>query len=266
MESALSEIEFLALSPNRVAVLRRLAQEPHTRPELARATGASQATLGRIIRDFQARSWIRRADGAYVTTATGNLVADGFLDLLEIMQTEGKLRDIVPYLPADALGFDLRRLDDATVTTPSRTKPNAPVQRVLDLLQDADAVRAFSHAFNEGSLRVVERRVTDGEMTFDGVFSQSAIDAVAHDAGLRRRLESLLDATGAALRVREAEIPLAVTVVDEVVHMLLRDDSGVLQASIDTDDDAVRTWADETFDRYWNAASPIDRDDLPGSE
>lgn len=262
MESALSEIEFLALSPNRVAVLRRLARERHTRTDLAVETGASQATLGRILRDFEERSWIRRADGGYVATATGELVADGFLDLLEIMEIEGDLRPIVRYLPTDALGFDLRRFEDATITVPSGTRPNAPVKRILEFLRNGEAVRVFSHAFNEGSLRVIEERVSAGEATFRGVFSRSALDAVADDAGLRRRLDSLLDMPDARLRVRDGEIPVAVTVVDDVVHLLLRDANGVLQASVDTDDATVHEWATETFEAYWEAATPVDRDEL----
>jgi predicted transcriptional regulator len=262
MESALSEIEFIALSPNRVAVLRRLAQERHTRTDLAVATGASQATLGRILRDFEERSWIRRVDGGYVTTATGELVAEGFFDLLDVVELEGDLRPIVRYLPADELGFDLRRLDDATITVPSGTKPNAPVKRVLDFLRTAADVRVFSHAFNEGSLRVIEERVSSGEMTFEGVFSRSALDAVADEAGLRRRLGSLLDAPTARVRVRDGAIPLAVTVADGVVHMLLRDENGILQASIDTDDATVSGWARETFDAYWAAAEPVAPDEL----
>jgi len=262
MESALSEIEFLALSPNRVAVLRRLAEEPHTRTDLAVATGASQATLGRILRDFEERSWIRRVEGGYVATATGELIADGFLDLLAILEIEGELRPIVRYLPTDELGFDLRRFEDATITVPSGTKPNAPVKRVLDFLRTAADVRVFSHAFNEGSLRVIEERVSAGETTFEGVFSRSALDAVADDAGLRRRLGSLLDTPSATVRVRDGEIPLAVTVADGVVHMLLRDENGILQASVDTDDPAVRDWARETFESYWEAAERVDPDEL----
>jgi len=263
MESALAEIEFLALSPNRVSVLRRLVEDRHTRTDLAVATGASQATLGRILRDFEERSWIRRTEGAYVATATGELVADAFLDLLATMETEHDLRPIVDYLPTDALEFDLRRFEDATITVPSGTKPNAPVGRVLDLLEEASSVRVFSHAFNEGSLGVVERRVTAGEMTFEGVFSREAIEAVADDDSLRRRLESILDAPDASIRVYEAEIPLAVTAADDTVHLLLRDANGVLQASVDTDDPVVREWAHDRFERYWTEATAVG-DDLDG--
>ncbi|MFC6824902.1 helix-turn-helix transcriptional regulator [Halopelagius fulvigenes] len=262
MESALEEIEFLALSSNRVEVLRLLSDGPRTRNELASETGASQATLGRILGDFEERSWVRREGSKYEATATGRLVSRGFTDLLEILETEGELRGIVRYLPTRAMDFDLRHLADATITVPSETRPNAPVQRVLDLLDDADEVRAFSHAFNEQSLTVVQERTTAGEQTFEAVLSRHAVSALAEDSTLRRRLESLLDADAAEIRTRNEDIPLAVTIVDDVVHLLVRDGSGVLRASVDTDDETVRSWARDTFDEYWESASPLDRDEF----
>lgn len=257
MESALEEIEFLALSSNRVEVLRFLASAPHTRGELASETGASQATLGRIIEDFEERSWIHREGGRYVTTATGRIVADGFTDLLDIFDTERQLRDIVRYLPTDAMEFDLRHLADATITAPSQMRPNAPVQRLLSLLRDADDVRVFSHAFNDQTLTVIKERVTAGEQTFKGVFSRGAIEALISDDTLRHRLRTLLAEDAASLRVRPEGIPVAAMIADDVVHMLLRDGNGVIQASIDTDEPVVRSWASDAFDRYWESASPV---------
>ena len=264
MESSLETIEFLARSSNRVDVLRALAVERRTRTDLADATGASQATLGRVLDDFEERSWIRKEGSEYVATATGRLVAEGFSDLLEILDTERELRPVVRYLPTHAMEFDLRRLADATITVPSETRPNAPVGRLVDLIRDADDVRVFSHAFNERSLSVTAERTVGSERTFRGVFSRTAIEALADDAELRDRLETLLAADGAAVRVREEGIPLAATVADDAVHLLLRDENGVLRASVDTDDRAVRSWANDTFDHYWRSADPLDPADLSG--
>ncbi|ELY53301.1 helix-turn-helix transcriptional regulator [Natronolimnohabitans innermongolicus] len=256
-ESALQEIEFLALSPNRVAVLEALAETPHTRTELASETGASQATLGRILGDFQDRSWIRRDGSEYAATATGALVASGMTDLQEIIETERRLRSVVDYLPADELTFDLRRLADARITTPSQTRPNAPLSRLLELLRDAADVRTVSHAFNEQTLTVVDERTAAGEQTFRGVFSRSAIDALADDSELRARLASLRSTDEASIRVRDDAVPLAVMILDDTVYLLVRDEQGVLRASIDTDDPAVRTWATETVAEYWSSARTL---------
>ncbi|SEW11461.1 helix-turn-helix transcriptional regulator [Natrinema salifodinae] len=262
MESALEEIEFLALSSNRVEVLRLLAERRHTRTELAEATGASQATLGRILGDFEERSWIRREDGEYVATATGRLVADGFTDLQEILEIEGTLRDIVDYLPTHAMDFDLRRLSDATITVPSATRPNAPLGRLLGILREADTVRAFSHTFNEQTLGVVREQVVGDDQRFKGVFGRTAIDALADESELRRQLEALLDADEAEIRVREEGVPIAVMVADETVYVLLRDENGVLRASVDTADDAVRSWAEDSLDHYWRTATPLESETL----
>ncbi|MFB1065872.1 helix-turn-helix transcriptional regulator [Natrinema sp. H-ect4] len=262
MESALEEIEFLALSANRVEVLGLLAEGRHTRNELATATGASQATLGRILGDFEDRSWIRHDGSEYVATATGRLVAEGFTDLQEILETEGKLRDIVDYLPTHAMDFDLRRLSDATITVPSATRPNAPLSRLLDFIRDGDDVRTFSHTFNGQTLRVVRERVTAGNQRFSGVFGRNAIDALADESELRNQLEALLAAEDAEIRVREEGVPIAIMIVDEVVYLLLRDENGILRASVDTEDAAVRSWAEDSLDHYWRTATPLEAETL----
>ncbi|WP_415382456.1 helix-turn-helix transcriptional regulator [Halosimplex sp. TS25] len=262
MDAALEDVEFLALSANRVEVLQSLAARSRSRSDLAAETGASQATLGRILSDFQERSWVRRTDGEYEATATGRLVADAFSDLLDVLETERQLRDIVADLPTDAMGFDLARLADATITVPTETRPNAPLQRLIDLEREAETIRAFSHAFNEQTLALTADRTADGDVSFSGVFSRSAIDALASESTLRRRLETLLGAEAASVRVRDDGVPLAGTLVDDRVHLLVRDDSGVLRASIDTDDPAVVAWAEDAFERYWSDATPLGRRDL----
>lgn len=42
----------------------------------------------------------------------------------------------------------------------------------------------------------------------------------------------------------------------------MRDENGILQASIDTDHAAVRKWADNTFSQHWEAATPLDPSEL----
>ncbi|WP_262178132.1 helix-turn-helix transcriptional regulator [Haloarcula laminariae] len=262
MEETLAEIEFLALSPNRVTVLESLAEGRRTRSELAEATGASQATLGRILGDFEDRDWATRIDGGYAATATGRLVAEGFRDLLDVMAVERELRDVVAYLPTEAMEFDLRHLADATIVTPTQTRPNAPLQRLLALMRDAESVTAFSHALNDQSLSVVADRL--GAQEFEAVLTRGAVDSLTADETLRARLRRVVSAPSAGVRVADGDIPVAVTVADDVVNFLVRDDRGVVQASVDTTDPAVREWAQRRYEHYRVNSEPLTAEDLDG--
>ena len=261
MDRVLAEMEFLARSANRGDVLTLVSEAPHDRQALARETGASQPTLGRILRDFEERNWVRATDSGYTATATGRLVAAGLTELSESLAAELHLRQISEWLPTDDLGFDLGRLGEATITTPTQTRPSAPISRVIELIEAAHRVRIFSHAFNEQTLAAVVEWVTDGGQ-FEGVFSAAAIDAVAHEPALRGQLQQLQAADGANIRVIEDAIPLAVTVADDTVSLLLRDDDGRLQAAVDTNDPEVEVWATDRHGRYWESARPLAESDL----
>lgn len=252
----LSEIEFLARSANRIETLAVLSEAAYTRRELGEQVDASQPTLGRVLRDFSDRNWITYDGERYAATATGELVATGIVDLFERLTIEGTLRPIVDYLPTDAMDVDLRHFDDATVTTPTGTRPNAPLERMLDLLRATDQVRLVSHSFNRGKLDLLHRRVTDGTVTARGVFAESAVDAVRSDPDLRRPFDAIVDADPAAIRVTTEPVPLALELTDDRVHLLLRDDEGVVRAALDTGDETVRQWAEETFERFWTTAEP----------
>lgn len=262
MEEALDEMEFLALSANRIAALEALADRPHTRGDLAASIGASQSTLGRILSDFEDRRWVTRTEEGYVATATGRLVAEGVGELLAVIETDRTLRPVLEWLPTGAMDFDLRHLRDASITAPSPTRPSAPLQRGLELLRDASVIKVCSHAFNEQSLSLIRERVVTESLSFEGVLSRAAIDALATDSALRADLETVAQATTATIRVHEAEIPVAIAITDDRVHLMLRDGAGVLRATVDTDDPDVLSWARETHDRYWNGATELDPEEL----
>ena len=265
MDDALSEIEFLSRSANRVLVLERLAEDRYTRGELGTEIGASQATLGRILEDFTERSWIRHDGTEYVATATGRLVADSVTDLLESLETETKLREIIDYLPTHAMDFDLEHLSDATITVPTQTRPSAPLREVLAVMEDATHLRVFSHAFNEQSIEIVERRVRTGAQTFEAVLSESAVTAIADNETLWEQLQSLASADDGHLRVRTDGVPLAATLTNDTVVFLLRDGRGLVQASLASNNDRVYQWAVETHDHYWRTAAPFDPEQYDAS-
>jgi len=253
----LEEVEFLARSPNRIEVLAALAEEPLTRGDLAEAVEVSQPTLGRILRDLTDRRWVATDGDRYRITATGGLVADGITDLRERLATETALRDIVEYLPTAAIDVDLTHFADARITTPTGTRPNKPIRRMLDLLADTERALLLSHAFNEQKLRLVRDRSVAGDLRTEGVFAAGAIDAIRETPELRALLAEIVETDVAEIRVTDAPVAVALEVTDDRTHLLLRDDEGVVRASLDTADPTVREWAEAIHEEYREAASPL---------
>ncbi|MFB6178450.1 MAG: helix-turn-helix transcriptional regulator [Halorientalis sp.] len=262
MDTALEEIEFLARSRNRIEVLAAVSQEPLTRGELATVTDASQPTLSRILSDFEVRNWIEKTGSRYGATATGRLVASGMTDLWETMETERTLRDIVAWLPTEAITFDLRRLHDAEITVPTRTRPSAPAQRSTALLGGGEQVRIVSHTFNEQGLAAIHDATVDGTQTFEAVLDQDAVAAIVADHDLRRQLRDLVVTERAEVRVADDSVPVSVSITDGTVHLLLRNDDNVLQAIVVSDDPTVREWATDVFETYWDDADSLSVADL----
>ncbi len=258
----LEEIEFLARSSNRIEVLAALVERARTRRDLAEAVDVSQSTLGRILGDLAERNWVTAEGDRYRATATGRLVATGITDLRERLETETRLRDVVEWLPTGSFDFDLSHLREATITTPSQTRPNAPIGRMLELLGETDNALLLSHAFNEQKLRLVRDRTVDGDLATKGVFTADAIDALTATAELRDLLDDVVASESAEIRVDSGEIPIAVEVTDARTHLLLRDDEGIVRAALDTDDETVRSWAEKLHRDHWSAATPLTADQI----
>lgn len=258
----LEEIEFLARSANRIEVLAALVEEPQTRQTLADRVGVSQPTLGRILQDLTERKWVTYDGGQYRATGTGELVATGITDLRDRLATESELREIIEWFPSDAVDVELSHFADAQITTPTQTRPNAPIQRMLELLGQTEQALLLSHAFNEQKLRLIRDRTVDGDLTTRGVFGETAIDAIAATAELRNLLADIVTSESAEIRVVAEEIPVAVEVTDSRTHLLLRNDEGIVRASLDTDDATVRSWAESLHEKYWSLGTPLTVDDI----
>lgn len=258
----LEEIEFLARSANRIEVLAALVEESQTRQTLANSVGVSQPTLGRILRDLTERKWVATDGDQYWATATGKLVATGITDLRERLATEAKLRDVIEWIPTEAVDVELHNFADAEITTPSQTRPNAPIKRMLELLGKTDHALLLSHAFNEQKLQLVRDRSVAGELTTRGVFGKDAIEAIEATADLRELLADIVASDAAEIRVVTEDIPVAVEVTDSRTHLLLRNDEGIVRASLDTDDETVRAWAESLHEKYWTIGTPLSADDI----
>ncbi|WP_276248682.1 winged helix-turn-helix domain-containing protein [Haladaptatus sp. YSMS36] len=257
MAQSLDEIEFLARSENRVHVLALLSTESHTRRELEAETGASQATLGRILDGFSERGWVEKRDASYEATAIGSWVANRFRALQQAVSVGEELSEFAPWLPTQVEGFDVSWLEAASSITPTPTEPHAPMDRVEAALRAGQRVRVLSYAYNRHCLDANVTAVHDRDQRYEGVYTDAAITSLCDVSARAQKFETLLENDRATVRVFDGEIPCSIDVIDETVHVIVRDDSGIVRAVVESTSQPLREWAIDLFERYRRDSTPL---------
>ena len=262
MDPAVEDVAFLARSPNRVAVLRALADGSLDRHDLTAAVDASRITVGRVVGDLEARNWVRREGSTYETTRLGRLVLDAFDELTAATRLSRKLGPLAEDLSTDFVDVDLRRFADAEIVRTTDADPYAVARIAAARMAGADHVRMLAHAVTSDVLDAQVEAARAGQVS-TVVLDPTLAETIRDDAGLSAGVRDLL-ATGRARVVAVAEsIPMSVGVYDDETVMIGFTTDGFPRAGLVTSDEAVVTWARETHDRLRCEGSELTSEDFP---
>jgi hypothetical protein len=252
-EPAIEELVFLARSRHRVTILRALSDgEERTRRELESATGVSQPTLGRILGDFEDREWVSNEhNGAFTLTALGSLLAAEIEDVVTVLDSSRRLASLADALPLEQLGFDLRHLASARVTTPSEADPLAHMRRFDELATNADTVRVSSNVLACGPAKdgpeVHQAFLADVD---EVVVTADGLRTGLGDPSLRSWLGDRVDTGDIVLYRYDGSVEFLLGQFDAVVGIVPTDESGLPAGLVETTAPAVQDWCRETFDEY----------------
>lgn len=150
---ALEHIAFLSRSDNRVDVLEALTETmtapgqdtPGYEPrELQDITGASEATLSRILTGFEDRGWARRnTEGEYIATPLGQHVAVQFEPLVSSLESMANVGAAMALIPPTELSigtsseiYSLSAFEDVTVHRPSVYDPTPLADYTVELIRN----------------------------------------------------------------------------------------------------------------------------------
>lgn len=255
--AALEDVAYLSRSENRVRILAALTTRAYPRRELAAVTDTSRTTLGRILSEFEERGWAERTtDGEYVATPRGEHAAAEFMPLVKSMAALRHLGEAAAWIPTDELDIGLHHFRDATV---SRTAPNEPVglnRHLAELIEESSTL---------STLTFIAPPVLVGRAMYEGVESGRLTAEHVLAGGLVAHLRDNPDgpppwreyvAGGARVYRYDGHIPCNLFVTDQVV--LLMNDRPTGGESIESENDAIRSWADELIEAYREDADPVD--------
>lgn len=246
----LDDIEYLARSEHRVTALTALARRPQRRADLLAMTGVSQSTIGRTLRAFEERRWIRRDGRHYEATRLGAFVAAGMETLIDRLETEQTVRDVWHWLPDESSGFTVELCSDAVITTAEADNPYRPVNRFLSLLRETDRFTfvGFDLALLEPCMEELCQRIVDG-METEIIDPPTVVEYIR--SNYPERSTEALESGNLTLRVHDDLPSYGVGIFDDRVAISGYDpDSGTVRVLIDTDASEAREWAESVYESY----------------
>ncbi|MBV0903314.1 helix-turn-helix transcriptional regulator [Haloarcula salina] len=268
MDPAIQDIDFLARSDHRVAVLEVLSNGQHDRRELRAATGASDPTIGRVIRDFEDRSWIGRDGPNYELTSLGTFVTERFLELREGMRTAETLREVWHWLPREMEGFTVEYFEDAVVAYPGPNYPYTPMERVTHLLESTDSIRGLGTTiYKSGNLDVFCRRVIEG-METEYLYSPPILQAIVEwNPDLTARAFECDNCTVFLHDDLPDDTRCGLNIMDDCIGICGHNpDTAQLEAVIDTSSPESRNWAENVYEQCRMEARPFDAQEIERAE
>lgn len=258
MSDALDDVEFLARSENRVAVLRTLESQPKSRSTLQEEAGVSRVTIGRILDDFEERGWVTKTPNReYALTPTGQMIAGGFDEVLQTVETATHLDSVVQWLPTETMSFDLRRLGGAEIVLPTGPDPAAPTRRAGERLHKTSDVRLLMSVIVSEVVEACWDATVNGDQQLEAVFTPDVIETITTDTTMAPKLKQMMESENVTVYRSERSFPHILGLLDDITAFGVTDEENLPRAYFETTDGAVREWAEATYERHREAAVPI---------
>lgn len=254
----IEELAFLTRSAIRARLLQKLNQNGSMKNhELRRQFDCDRTTLQRNLDALVEHGWVQGRNGTYRITPAGELLAAGLFDHLDTVDTAMELRPFLRWTPDDALDIDIEHLAESDITVADSTHPHGAVSRHIDVMQTTEQFRGLIPSIGRHSLETTWRRVTSGEGTFEVVFTEDAATVLQSEPKYADMFTDILDTDRVQFFVSDDAIPYYLGIADDVVLVGVEDNKGMRRALLESEQDAVRAWAEDTYKAYRQRAQPL---------
>ncbi|SDZ93909.1 Predicted transcriptional regulator, contains HTH domain [Haloplanus vescus] len=249
-------LAFLANSAVRPEILTALREHgPLSVRDLDDRLSVSRRTLKRTLSTMADRGWVRVNDGAYEFTALGDAILSAYEGFRARERVVNRCRTFLEHTPADQFDAGIDALSDATVVD-SETDPTAPVDRVVELRNEATRLRQYAPFLLVDSVEQLTERVA-GDSPLDATLVlQRATPPDAADA-YRERFEALATAPSIDVHIYPDGPPFGFGVADGHAFVGAADANGMPHALLEGETPPLVSWVDRRLDRYLELADPF---------
>lgn len=245
---------FLADSPDRLALLDRLRDDPASPATLAADQDPARRSIQRNLAAFENHGWVERCGDGYRLTAAGDAVARTHADYLGRLDRIDEYAPLLTHLaPEHAPDPDLLA---GGLVTATESNPQAPIHAYTERLREMGGSRVrvcspvLSRAFHEAH----------ASLAMGGVHTELLLsESTARQAKELNPIEfaAVLRAGPLSLFVRDDPVPFGLALGEDSLLLGAYDD-GHLQACLHSSDPDLIGWAESAFETLRGDARRID--------
>ncbi|WP_217900417.1 winged helix-turn-helix domain-containing protein [Halorubrum sp. Ea1] len=264
MDSARNVLQFFTNSAHSVPVFEALDDGVTTGSALADRTGASRATVARILDEGESRGWIDSEGSRYELTTKGTITLEAVRDSLQTIEGIEHLGEAITWLPAPTRDLDYRLFREAEIITGRRANPTEPFDFVSDRIRTADRIRTLAWTGVPRLTELINEQAIAGQLECEAVMKASFFDTLVG------RPEVVPHWRAPAERDEvwryEGDVPISLHIIDGTVIIWLderRGDELVVQGALVTESRTVLSWAESLYEEYRAGAELVDPATLP---
>lgn len=259
MEQVEDTLAFLLRSENRRDVLAALRDSRTLdRCELVDQVDASRRTVSRVLKTLEEEGYIRNTDNSYRLTSYGGFMINLYQDWKDRTALTDRHSPFLAHVDEEVLDCRLRWFRDAEITIAAEFKPNAPVNRLIELRRDATRIRSVTPFVERQCLTHVSERLRRGaEFELTVVVSEEMARTALSGSRYDDMIDTVREAESASIFIHPGLPELVVSLVDDVTALGAYAD-GRLHALVESDDPELRAWATDRIDGHRREATPLD--------
>ncbi|MFB6205967.1 MAG: helix-turn-helix transcriptional regulator [Haloglomus sp.] len=248
-------LRYLARSETRYEILEAVGdgRRSATKQAVQSVVDASRSTVTRSLEQMAEFGWVTETAMEYRLTALGAHVRAAFAEVRDAFEAGERLAPLLQRVPADAFeGLDTARLADARVTEATPTEPLAPIDRVTALRAESETVRELSSVVASDSAEQVAERATAGDSSHEIVLTADLVSSLLDGSDYADAFEAAREAVD--FYVYDGAFPFLLALLDDRVAFGAVDENDRPAALVESTDEAVYEWAEETYRGYRDAA------------
>jgi predicted transcriptional regulator len=252
-------MDYLSRSENRVSLLAALVEnQPRNRDELEAELSASKRTVSRVLTELTQKGYLQEGPAGFRLTTFGEVVAEAYLDYSDRFELAEKYRPFLANVDSTAVDLDITALRGASLTVAGDVNPYAPLDRALELRQDATQIRVVTPLIEKRSMEQLTARMERGEdLNFEAIFPQRLYETVKSQRGYDGAFEREVQSDSVELRISPDSIDVIYSIIDDIVALGATVDNEPY-ALLESKNPDLRAWVEQTIDEYKTAAVPVE--------